>query len=304
MTASNTQLPQKPLLGKIRLEGIIHVETGLHIGAGDENLDIGGVDKLVIRDPITRYPYLPGSSIKGKLRSILELSLSEPHEPLNRVTRTGGMNLYRHECDHTEPWRVGSGQGSVHEGARDCRICRMFGSTGVDCWTPQTTQQIKGSNHPARLIVRDCHLLNDAELKQKIDTGLFMTEWKFENSLDRITAAANPRQIERIAAGSKFKFELVYTIENREQVIEDLTNLVVALGILQDDALGGHGSRGYGKVTFKTLKFFGRTREQYLQPSGDYEQPFAEFETLSDLFKQFGNLTGGVQKLLPGGQST
>lgn len=303
MTTSNTETLQKPFLGKIRFQGIIDVETGLHIGAGDENLDIGGVDKLVIRDPMTRYPYLPGSSIKGKLRSILELSLNEPHEPLNRVTSTGGMKLYRHECDHTEPWRVVNEQGAVHEGAKDCKICRVFGSTGVECWTPNSTQKIKGSNYPARLIVRDCHLLNVEELKQKIDTGLFITEWKFENNLDRITAAANPRQIERVAAGSLFKFEMVYTIENREQVVEDFKNLVVALGILQDDALGGHGSRGYGKVSFKKLKFFCRTREQYLNPSGNFDKPFAEFEQLSDVFTQFGNLTGGVEKLLPKGEN-
>ncbi|MFM6158559.1 MAG: RAMP superfamily CRISPR-associated protein, partial [Sphaerospermopsis kisseleviana] len=65
-------LLQKRLLGKIYIKATLIVETGLHIGGGEGKLDIGGIDKLVVREPITGHPYLPGSSIKGKLRSILE----------------------------------------------------------------------------------------------------------------------------------------------------------------------------------------------------------------------------------------
>jgi CRISPR-associated protein Csm3 len=95
-----------------------------------------------------------------------------------------------------------------------------------------------------------------------------MTEWKFENGLDRITAAANPRQIERVPRGSIFNFEIIYTVEyegekdnadQQEQAIkdaqDDLTSILKALWILEDDALGGHGSRGYGKVRFSELNF-------------------------------------------------
>ena len=100
----STQLP-KPLLGKFRLNSTLVVETGLHIGGGGETLDIGGLDKPITRDPLTRHPYLPGSSIKGKLRSILERYLNQP---LNRATYAGGTNLYRHECDSSEPWFLDS----------------------------------------------------------------------------------------------------------------------------------------------------------------------------------------------------
>ena len=93
-----------------------------------------------------------------------------------------------------------------------------------------------------------------AEKLKKVDTGLYMTEWKFENSIDRITAAANPRQFERVPKGSIFEFEMVYTVEDKDQAVEDLKNLAIALAILEDDALGGHGSRGYGKIRFENLQ--------------------------------------------------
>ncbi|MCY7272365.1 MAG: type III-A CRISPR-associated RAMP protein Csm3 [Phormidesmis sp. CAN_BIN44] len=111
--------------------------------------------------------------------------------------------------------------------------------------------KVSGRNAPARLIVRDCHLDPVSIKKLKlIDTGLNMTEWKFENGIDRTTSAANPRQVERVPAGSVFRFELEYTIDNETQVIEDLKNSAIALATLEDDALGGHGSRGYGKIKF------------------------------------------------------
>ena len=290
---------QIPLLGKVRLTSTLLVETGLHIGGGGENLDIGGLDKSVIRDPLTKYPYLPGSSIKGKLRSILERLLNEP------INRPGGSNTYRHECDSQEAWYLVVGEGEArqmqpHVGARDCPICRMFGSTGVDCFlqTDQGRTKAKGTNKPARLLVRDCHLQDDsAKRLRNIDTGLYMTEWKFENGLDRITAAANPRQLERVPAGSEFNFELVYTLEDATQAQEDLRNLAIALAILEDDALGGHGSRGYGKVSFKHFELSYRDIAQYRQVasgSGDGFTPMA-LDNTADLLNRFGE----IQALLP-----
>jgi CRISPR-associated protein Csm3 len=75
---------QNPLLGKLKLTSNLVVKTGLHIGGGSMSLDIGGIDKAVVRDPLTKHPYLPGSSIKGKMRSILERFLDKP------VNRDGG----------------------------------------------------------------------------------------------------------------------------------------------------------------------------------------------------------------------
>jgi CRISPR-associated protein Csm3 len=311
--------PQKQLAGKIRIESTLLVETGLHIGGGGETLDIGGLDKPVIRDPLTQQPYLPGSSIKGKLRSILERLHNKP------VNRKGSRDTYRYESDdvvdgYTE---ISANQFVAFQGASTCEVSRLFGSTGVKCWIPTTDvnddveadaktpkqtiagvehTKVTGRNAPARLIVRDCHLEPDSVKKLKlIDTGLNMTEWKFENGIDRITSAANPRQVERVPAGSVFKFELVYTVENETQVIKDLKNLAIALAILEDDALGGHGSRGYGKIKFQQIQFFYRSLAQY-QTIGsstvDWAAPRIAFADTTELLGSFGNIE---QQLLPGG---
>ncbi|MEH1785684.1 MAG: type III-A CRISPR-associated RAMP protein Csm3 [Nostoc sp.] len=324
-----TSYAQKPLLGKLSLSSQLSVETGLHIGGGGENLDIGGLDKPVIRDPLTKYPYLPGSSIKGKLRSTLERLLNKP------LNRTGGSGTWRYESDDlvngfTE---VEEGRFIAYEGASTCQISRLFGSTGGSkFWMPietareegllennSPTQTIQGQNcvrinrgrnAPARLIIRDSHLLPDSAAKLKqVDTGLYMTEWKFENGIDRVTAAANPRQLERVPAGSKFQFELVYTVEDAEQAVEDLQNIAIALAILEDDALGGHGSRGYGKVRFQNFEFSYRSLAQYRQitntPAGTSGlQSLESIANTQALLDNFGSLREYIeQRLLPGNES-
>jgi len=318
-------LQQKLLLGKFRLTSTLFVETGLHIGGGGESLDIGGLDKPVIRDPLTRQPYLPGSSIKGKLRSILERLLNKP------LNRSGGSGTYRYESDDLEDgFSEIDGQLIPYEGANTCEISRIFGSTGGPAgrgnktWIKTSIVQDQkldergsriingenytstvGRNSPARLIVRDCHLLPDSVNKLKdIDTGLYLTEWKFENGIDRITAAANPRQLERVPAGSEFGFELVYTVENPEQVVEDLKKLAIALAILEDDALGGHGSRGYGKIRFQNFKVFYHDLAQYRQLTGNggnFNTPIEVRDNTTDLLQHFGSLIDQInQRLLPG----
>lgn len=313
---------QKPLLGKIVITSILKVETGLHIGGGGENLDIGGLDKPVIRDPLTKQPYLPGSSLKGKLRSILERLHNCP------VNRDGGK-VWRYESDDLEDGYTEIGDKFIkYTGARTCPISRVFGSTGENkCWVPAALKntedldivddkatpklidnvphiRIKGRNSPARLIVRDCHLeKKSAEKLKRVDTGLYMTEWKFENSIDRITAAANPRQVERVPAGSEFTFEMVYTIENKDQAVEDIKNLAIALAVLEDDALGGHGSRGYGKIRFEEFKIESRSVDYYRQmttgqPSSD--TPVTSIANTAELLTQLGD-DNYLQRLLPGG---
>ena len=228
-----TQDRRKPLQGKVILGGTVNCVTGLHIGASKDNLDIGGLDAPVLRDPLTREPYIPGSSLKGKLRSLLERRLAMTYN------KDSGLGVYRHEC--VDP---------------DCRVCRLYGAAGGR----------EGSNIPARLIVRDSLLTSNSRDRLKdIDTGLQYTEWKFENALDRITAAANPRQLERVPAGAEFSFELVYNVEatDHHQTREDLNNLLETLRLLEDDFLGGHGSRGYGKVRFALSELCGRKVEYY-----------------------------------------
>ena len=117
-----------------------------------------------------------------------------------------------------------------------------------------------------RLIFRDAFLSNADEL-DSLGVRSY-TEVKFENSIsratavanprqiDRITAEANPRQIERAIRNSTFDFELIYEItdENENQVEEDFKVIRDGLKLLELDYLGGSGSRGYGKVAFENLK--------------------------------------------------
>lgn len=245
------------LRAKVVLEGELRVLTGLHVGSAAAGMQIGSVDSPVVRDPMTSYPYIPGSSLKGKLRSLLEAA--EGAEP----NRSGGSGTFRHECDDRSK-------------ALECPVCRLFGSTGSR----------GGENHPARLAVSDLLLTDDSieELKL-IDTGLMYTEWKFENALDRVTSAANPRQIERVPAGSAFFFRLIYDDrEDVETLDADMRNLARVMELLQDDALGGHGSRGYGRVGFANLRRSHRPVEQY----GTGERfEYEDFGSLGDLAREY-----------------
>jgi CRISPR-associated protein Csm3 len=309
-------LTQTPLLGKFRFESTLKVVTGLHIGGGGETLDIGGLDKPVIRDPITNYPYLPGSSLKGKLRSTLERLLNKP------LNRPGGSNTYRYESDDLEDgYTEVEGQDIPYEGSRTCPLSRLFGATGGSGGRTKTwirsdivkaqgldnlgTKKIKGIDHtstrgrntPSRVIVRDCHLLATSAVKlETIDTGLYMTEWKFENGLDRITAAANPRQLERVPAGAEFQFELIYTVENLTQAKEDLRNLAIALRILEDDALGGHGSRGYGKIRFQHFNLGYQDYSAFSSNKSPEPSSPITLENTDLLLSKFGT----IEQLLPG----
>ncbi|WP_414565153.1 MULTISPECIES: type III-A CRISPR-associated RAMP protein Csm3 [unclassified Anabaena] len=355
MTLSTNRFESKELVGKVTINSNLKVETGIHIGGGGERLDIGGLDKPIIRNPVTRHPYLPGSSVKGKLRAILERLWKLP------LNRHGGSGTYRYESDdlvdgYTEIKTDNSSILIKFDGSKNCKLSRLFGSTGANFWvkTDVANQEeldrvanieeriiispadeenrfarfakqgeeakdgeikeqyvkVKGRNTPARLIVRDCHLADTSiALLERVDTGLYMTEWKFENGIDRVTAAANPRQVERVPAGAKFDFELIYTVENPDQAVEDLQNIAIALAFLEDDALGGHGSRGYGKVKFENFRFNYRSLEQYRQIANATQESSA-LQTLEAipntqaLLDNFRTLREYIeQRLLPGNES-
>jgi len=338
---------QKQLLGKLYIKSTIDVKTGLHIGGGEGKLDIGGIDKLVVRDPIDEHPYIPGSSLKGKLRSILERFLNKP---VNRESN----DTWRYESDDLlDGYTQAKGLLILYEGAGTCQLSRLFGSTGKETWVKQTDAdtdgvtpsnpekkkiskindyqgredengkeyvRIKGRNAPARLIVRDSHLLDESvkELKA-INTGLWMTERKWENGLDRITSAATPRQFERVPKGAKFALEMVYSIERKEEankptsvddslsiedqqvIIEDLENLAIALAILEDDALGGHGSRGYGKVKFQDFQLCYHDYDKIRGGAKDYIRELAPPSSTQEFLKLFENSGQIVQQFLLGG---
>jgi len=209
--------------GAKRITGKIVVKTGLHIGGGNDKVEIGGMDNPVIRNPFTREPYIPGSSIKGKMRALLEWKE-------DKVKLSGG-----------EPCKCGK---------PDCIICRVFGSGNSG---EQEKAKLRG---PSRLIIRDAELTKES--REKFSQGKPILEDKIENGLNRITARANPRHIERVVPGVEFNFELVYRvidIDDGGRKDEELFNTVVIEGLrlLQNDYLGGGGSRGNGRIEFVDL---------------------------------------------------
>lgn len=236
------------LHGHIIISGIISCRTGIFIGGADDTLQIGGIDKNVVRNPLTGEPYIPGSSLKGKLRSITEKIVKDAQGNPLQAKRPGGdkgKKVWRHECDD-------------YTFANNCKLCRIFGSTGSGT---------ANDNFPGALLVRDGTLSNRDDLMQD---GLHVTEIKMENAIDRLTSAAHPRTFERVPAGAEFEFELVYRVETLEpdvnnmngnvkvdsdRVKADITNLLNAMEILERDGLGGNISRGYGSVEFKVYTF-------------------------------------------------
>ncbi|MDE0426612.1 MAG: type III-A CRISPR-associated RAMP protein Csm3 [Candidatus Poribacteria bacterium] len=234
------------LHGHIIISGILSCQSGIFIGGAEDTLQIGGVDKSVIRNPLTGEPYIPGSSLKGKLRSITERIVTAAHNQPLRANRPGGdreRKVWRHECDDFGD-------------AKTCQLCRVFGATG---------SVATNDNYPGALLVRDSTLFNKDDLLQD---GLPIIETKMENAIDRLTSAAHPRTFERVPAGAQFAFELIYRIETLEtatknpnptidsqRVKVDITNLLNAMEILEKDGLGGNISRGYGSIEFVVEKF-------------------------------------------------
>jgi CRISPR-associated protein Csm3 len=209
------------------LKGKIKLLSGLHIGGNKDTIEIGGMDSPVIKNPITGLPYIPGSSIKGKMRFLLEWKLG-------KVTNS------------REPHSCSPDNG-------DCPICRIFGSTDKD-----------KKYGPTRLIVSDCNLSEEC-LKKHQEGKLIYLEDKVENRINRLTGAAiDPRHIERVPAGLEFDFGLTYKIfeidvadkpDNKDE--KNWQEVLNALYYLQEDALGGSGSRGYGKIEFVKLELDG-----------------------------------------------
>ncbi len=215
----------------VEIKAKLVLQTGLHIGAGDSEMHIGGIDNSVIKHPITQSPYIPGSSLKGKIRTLLE-------------------------------WRSGAVQSAplslkdISKNPEDVKnILRLFGISGDTKNSEQEVAEIGVS----RLAFWDC-ALNEAWENAIREDNQLLTEAKSENTIDRITSTAgNPRQTERVPAGAEFDFKL--TLRQFEGDKPELLDLVLkGLKLLELDSLGGSGSRGYGKVKFTDLTVNGEAR--------------------------------------------
>lgn len=207
----------------------LELVTGLRIGAGDSEMHIGGVDNTVIKHPHTQSPYIPGSSLKGKMRSLLEW-------------RSGAV---KEEALGWKDFEKTSGDTQ----AEVKRILQLFGISG-DAKLGVEQMSTMG---PTRISFWDCNLNAEWE-KQIREDNFALTEVKSENRINRISGVAeHPRQTERVPAGAQFDFRL--SVKKLAGDGEDLMNTVLqGLKLLELDSVGGSGSRGYGKVKFVNLK--------------------------------------------------
>ncbi len=197
------------MFAKVEITGTIELVTGMHIGDSAAFSAIGAVDSPIIKDARTKLPMIPGSSLKGKMRTLLAKRYNE------QVAKNP---------------------------SEDCqRICRLFGAS-----------QSNGKKViPTRLLFTDMILENREELLKRGAESL--TEVKFENTIDRVTAVANPRQIERAIRGSEFPLTIIYEMTEEGEMIEDFETLSEGFKLLKYDYIGGSGSRGYGKIKVKEL---------------------------------------------------
>lgn len=229
------------LKSKIFINGTIKALTGLHIGGNSIGMAIGGADKVVVRNPLTNEPYIPGSSLRGKMRALLERARGA--ENFNDNTEGGFF------CDiKKDAIEASAGRNP------ETSLGKLFGISAD-----------KGNKQPTRLMVRDAHLTPGSknQLENAPNTDMPMTEVKTEVNIDRITSAANPRQFERVPAGAEFHFEMVLTLLEGDDESHFLSLIREGLELVQNDSLGGHGARGYGAVEFSIERLQERTMQHY-----------------------------------------
>jgi CRISPR-associated protein Csm3 len=241
--------------------------TGLHIGGGDDTMKIGGIDSSVIKREVfvnsdgsicyaPKYdedgnlkngvrkitePYIPGSSLKGKVRSLLEHAFGLIREQ---------KQLYENHQDNNKRKKLGKVIDS--EFINDCKdellkkkallIVTLFGESAG---AKSNNKRLKIT----RAIFRDTFLTKESR-KLYLEEKISLSEEKAENTINRVTIEANPRFIERVPAGIEFDFEVVLREFEEDENLPLKETLKLALMLLQNDALGGGGSRGSGKIEF------------------------------------------------------
>lgn len=212
-------IKENTMYGKILIEGKLEVVTGLHIGGASSFAAIGAVDSPVVRNSRDNQPMIPGSSLKGKMRSLLARQRNQ---------------------------KISGNMDEDEEG-----ILRLFGSAK------------NGNVRVGRLIFSDLFLAEQDSLESPVEV-------KFENSINRLTAVANPRQLERVIPGTQFNLKLLYELKDttdrekekhseyyqgaeEEWILKDFQSLIDGMKLLELDYLGGSGTRGYGQVRFCNL---------------------------------------------------
>lgn len=261
--------------GKYIIEAELVCRTGLHIGGLQEGYEIGGMDNPVAKTPTAltvnrasetyevpaECPYIPGSSLKGKLRSLMEWAEAKVKVEPKQDEKSGGYKAEPHTCNEAK-----------------CPVCVIFGSPASET----TTQG------PTRLSVLDAFPTKETidSWEKQLGKGIF-TEIKMENVIDRLTSQANPRQMERVPAGSRFHVTMIYDLYDEQNDKEMLKKLFQALRLLEDSYLGGSGTRGSGRVVFGKFRVTHRTLNYYKEQEA--EKTVLEGKTLDEVLTGFNN---------------
>lgn len=236
------------LIATLTVIGKIKCVTGLHIGGTKGGYEIGGVENIVIRDIYNDFPYIPGSSLKGKMRSLLEWA-------------EGYIDSEGNPYKGKEINKDSNGKPILKKGDLDEPILLLFGAASED----------ERPSGPGRLIIRDA--FPDDETKEKMEKlektqGLPKVEIKTEVTINRISSESSGlRKIERVPIGSKFNFEMVYFLYDVDGVTLKDYDLIEyffeGLRLLEISSLGGSGSRGYGQICFELDELLLRKAEDY-----------------------------------------
>lgn len=206
------------------INGTIELVTGTRVGGSSDIIEIGGNDSPIVRNPLTKEPYIPGSSLKGRMRMLME-------------------------------WIEGKidPKGDVHNcGEAECPICRVFGRSAE--------KSEEAQSGPTRISVKDAYLTSESRdllenLRERVG---FDSEWKYENNINRLTSKATPRNSERVPAGVSFDFSITYKIldMNDDGKLDEKyfeTIVLKSLKALLIEGIGGGVSRGNGQIKFTKL---------------------------------------------------
>ncbi len=252
-----TRIPNIEFKSRIFVSGTLTAMTGLHIGGNSTEMSIGGADSIVVRDPLTNYPYVPGSSLRGKMRSLLERMRGEMTIDLEKSE----TRQVKYVKDLAEPLAKGAKLKAAGPSSDPNALSTKLFGVAIDKQESDRPENIV----PQRLVVRDARLLNPGKLETARNTDMPLTEVKTEVAIDRITSKANPRQIERVPAGAEFGFQFILNLYGEDKEEDYINLLFQCMELLQDDYLGGHGSRGYGRMKFslKAEDITRKTAEDY-----------------------------------------
>lgn len=273
--------------GLIKIRSVLRCETGLRIGGTPGATEIGGVENVIVKDPLTQLPYIPGSSLKGAMRSKYEL--------FSNAKLTDKLRVRLHVC-----------------GDLGCDICTVFGTLPELVTKAQSRQAAEGDAEGAivltRLRVADAHATDDTLNSWKVFGAI---EVKGENALDRLTSKANPRWVERVPRGSEFDVRMSYFVFESEsndwkRDVERLRVVFESMKLVEEDYLGGYGSRGYGRVRFKDISLTVHSRAYFRNPKegnatmrlpesqGGEKQKEAAFGSLDDVLEAFEQLRSKI----------